>query len=205
MSQYMSAGVAALHLDDQVVNKRCGHLSKKGLVPEEVYLSHIRAAVNARQQNPGNIVIIVRTDALASLGFQVAKERLKKVIDIGADVAFLGGLISKKSAMQAWRLLAPTPVLLNTAHGDVTPTFNVREPKDMGFRVIISPTFALNEAYKSFTPALDKLQDEGVIACGEEKGDPSLRDNFGVCGLGQAMEFDRARQGGRGEIYENGV
>ena len=198
----MSAGVAALHLEDQVVNKRCGHLSNKELVPEEVYLSRIRAAVNARQKSPNDIVIIARTDALASLGFEAAVERLKKAIEIGADVAFLEGLTSKDDAVKACKELAPTPVLLNMAHGGVTPTFNVSEAKEMGFRIVIFPTLALNQVYKSVTAALDKLKMEGVVAYDETNGDPRIRDIFGVCGLDQAMEFDRAAGG---SMYSNGV
>ena len=167
---------------------------------EEVYFSRIRAAVNARQQHPGDIVIIARTDALASLGFEAAIERLKKAVEIGADVAFLEGLTSRDDAVKACKELAPTPVLLNMAHGGVTPTFNVSEAKKMGFKIVIFPTLALNEMYKSFTAALDKLRDDGVVAYGKEAGDPSLWDIFGVCGLDEAMEFDRAAGG---SIYEN--
>ena len=202
VAQYMAAGVAALHLEDQVVNKRCGHLSNKELVPEEVFLSRIRAAVNARQQTPGDILIIARTDALASLSYDAAINRLKKAIKTGADVAFLEGLTSREDAVRACKDLAPTPVLLNMAHGGVTPTFQVGEAREMGFRIVIFPTIALNEVYKSVTEALNKLKDEGTVAYGRDKGDPSLRDVFGVCGLDQAMEFDKAAGG---SMYSNGV
>ena len=104
--------------------------------------------------------------------------------------------------MKACRELSPTPVLLNLAHGGVTPTFDVQEAKEMGFRVIIFPSLALNEVYKSVTGAFDKLKKEGVISYYGDKGDPSLREIFGVCGLDQAMEFDR--QAG-GDMYSDGV
>jgi 2-methylisocitrate lyase-like PEP mutase family enzyme len=89
--QYIQAGVAAFHLEDQVVNKRCGHLRNKELVDEEVYLTHIRAAVNARAQSDSDILIIARTDALQSLGYDAAVSRLKVAIAVGADIAFLEG------------------------------------------------------------------------------------------------------------------
>lgn len=187
----MSAGVAALHLEDQVVNKRCGHLANKELVSEDVYLSRIRAAVTARHQNPGDIVIIARTDALASLGFETAVTRLKKAIEVGADVAFLEGLTSKEDAIGLCKELAPTPVLLNMAHGGVTPTFSVGEAKEMGFKIVIFPAMALNEVYKSVTAVFDRLKNEGVVDYDKEKGDPSLKEMFGVCGLDQAMQFNR--------------
>ena len=187
----MCAGVAALHLEDQVVNKRCGHLSNKQLVSEDIYLSRIRAAVNARRQNPGDIVIIARTDALASLGFEPATARLRKAIAIGADVAFLEGLTSKTDAEKACRQLAPAPVLLNMAHGGVTPSFDVDDAKQMGFRIVIFPSLALNQVYKSVSAAFDTLRNEGTVSHDQEKGgDPSLRALFGVCGLEEAMRFD---------------
>ena len=199
----MSAGVAALHLEDQVVNKRCGHLSNKELVSEEVYLSRIRAAVNARQQTPGDILIIARTDALASLGFETAIARLKKAIAIGADVAFLEGLTSKADAEKACQELAPTPVLLNMAHGGVTPSFDVDEAKQMGFRIVIFPSLALNQVYKSVSTAFDKLRNEGAVDYDRgQGGDPTLRDIFGVCGLEEAMRFDRDAGG---DMYTDGV
>ena len=73
----MTAGVAALHLEDQVQNKRCGHLCNQELVSEEVNASRIRAAVNMHQQMGGDIVLIARTDALQSLGFEAAVSWLK--------------------------------------------------------------------------------------------------------------------------------
>ena len=147
-------------------------------------------------------MIIARTDALASLGFEVAVSRLKKAISIGADVAFLEGLMSRDEAVKACQELAPTPVLLNMAHGGVTPTFNVTEAKEMGFRIVIFPTLALNEVYKSVTRTFERLREEGVATYGMDKGDPSLRDLFGVCGLDEAMKFD---QDAGGKMYGGGV
>jgi PEP phosphonomutase and related enzymes len=139
VSQYMRAGVAALHLEDQVVTKRCGHLRNKELVLEDEYLSRIKAAVNARSQTPGDIVIIARTDALQSLGYDASIARLKRAIALGADVAFLEGVTSKEEAKEACEDLAPTPVLFNAVSGGVSPNLSVQEAKELGFRVIIFP------------------------------------------------------------------
>lgn len=99
VAAYMRAGVAGLHLEDQVVNKRCGHLKNKALVSEEEYISRIRAAAMAREANHGDIVIIARTDALQSLGYDAAVQRLKKAVEAGADVAFLEG-VNKRGGVQ---------------------------------------------------------------------------------------------------------
>ncbi|KAK4073099.1 uncharacterized protein Triagg1_5379 [Trichoderma aggressivum f. europaeum] len=80
VSQYMQAGVAALHLEDQVQSKRCGHLLNKQIVPEDEFLSRIRAANIVRSKHLGDILIIARTDALQSEGYEVARDRLKAAI-----------------------------------------------------------------------------------------------------------------------------
>ena len=89
------------------------------------------------------------------------------------------------------------------AHGGVTPTFSVDEAKQMGFRIVIFPSLALNQVYKSVSTAFDLLRREGVVSYDREGGgDPSLRDLFGVCGLEDAMRFDRDAGG---DMYSDGV
>lgn len=100
VERYILAGVAGLHLEDQVIAKRCGHLGNKQLVDEETYLARIRAADAARKRL-GDIVIIARTDALQSLGFDAAIARLKKAVANGADVAFLEGMTTKEEMERA--------------------------------------------------------------------------------------------------------
>ncbi len=108
VAQYISAGVAAFHLEDQVVNKRCGHLAGKELVSEEEYLTRIRAAVMMREKLGSDIVIIARTDALHSLGFEASVSRLQKAIEVGADVAFLEAIQNKEQAKKVCDIFAKT-------------------------------------------------------------------------------------------------
>ncbi|KAL2011397.1 hypothetical protein VTN00DRAFT_4115 [Thermoascus crustaceus] len=199
VSQYMRAGVAALHLEDQVVNKRCGHLRNKELVPEEEYLSRIRAAVNARAETPGDIVIIARTDALESLGYDVAISRLKRAIELGADVAFLEGITSREEAKKICEDLAPTPVLFNAVPGGVSPDLSAQEAKELGFQIIIFPAFALKPVYESVSQAAKILKEKGAQ---DASGNGSPRDLFNICGLKKAVEFDIAA-GGR--LYAKGI
>jgi 2-methylisocitrate lyase-like PEP mutase family enzyme len=91
---YINAGVAAFHLEDQVMNKRCGHLKNKELVDEDTFASRIKAASLTREEMGRDIVIIARTDALAEYGYDVAVSRLKTAVKTGADVAFLEGVQS---------------------------------------------------------------------------------------------------------------
>lgn len=89
VAQYINAGAAGFHLEDQVVNKKCGHLAGKECVSLEEYVSRIRAAVLTREKIGSDIVIIARTDALQQIGLDDAIQRLKAAVAAGADVAFL--------------------------------------------------------------------------------------------------------------------
>jgi 2-methylisocitrate lyase-like PEP mutase family enzyme len=201
--QYIQAGVAGFHLEDQVVNKRCGHLKNKEMVDEDVYLSRIRAAVNARTKVGRDIVIIARTDALETLGYDAAVSRLKNAIRVGADVAFLEGITSKAEAKKVCQELAPTPVLLNMVDGGVTPHFTVAEAKEIGFKLIIYPGFALGPVHNAVTAAAKELKETGdnAKATADTHG-MGPRELFMVCGLKEAMEFDIAAGG---SAYSNGV
>lgn len=199
-AQYMQAGVAAFHLEDQVQTKRCGHLRNKELVDEEVFLSRIKAAVNMRAQTVGDILIIARTDALQSLGFEAALDRLKKAIAIGADVAFLEGIGSAEQAKKVCQELSPTPVLLNNVAGGLTPKWTVQEANDLGFRIVIYPGFALGPVYKAVADAAKELKETGDLHVPAGSGGP--KEIFEVCGLKDAIEFDIAAGG---NLYAKGV
>jgi 2-methylisocitrate lyase-like PEP mutase family enzyme len=201
VEQYMQAGVAALHLEDQVVNKRCGHLKNKEIVDEETFVSRIRAAANKRAGLEGDIVIIARTDSLQSLGYDAAVSRLKAAIAVGADVAFLEGFTSKEEGKKVCGELAPTPVLLNMVGGGVTPDITVAEAREMGFKIIIFPGLALSAVYQSVAAAAKELKDTGSIRA--VKGHPATpKAIFEVCGLKDAIAFDVAAGG---KLYTNGV
>lgn len=191
---YISAGVAGLHLEDQVLSKRCGHLAGKELVDEETYLSRIRAAVLAREEmrrtTGGDIVLIARTDALQSLGYNVAIDRLKKSIEIGADMAFLEGLLSLDQCRAVCADLAPTPVLLNMVPAGVTPSITTYQAQEMGFRLMIYPGLPLAAVYESVTAACRELKQTGQIKVSEEQLQAGVKGIFELCGLRECIEFD---------------
>ena len=197
---YMQAGVAAFHLEDQVQTKRCGHLRNKELVDEEIFLSRIRAAINMRAQTSGDILIIARTDALQSLGFEAALDRLKKAVAIGADIAFLEGIANEEQAKKASQQLSPTPVLLNNVAGGLTPKWSVQQAEELGFRIVIYPGFALGPVYKAVADAAKELKETGDLIVSAGSGGP--KDIFEVCGLKEAIEFDTAAGG---NLYAKGV
>lgn len=200
--QYMQAGVAAFHLEDQVVNKRCGHLKNKEIVDEDTFISRIRAAANMRAQLPGDIVIIARTDALQSLGYDAAISRLKSAIAVGADVAFLEGFTTKEEGRRVCKELAPTPVLLNMVPGGVTPNITVAEAQEMGFRLVIYPGFALGPVHEAVSAAAKQLKETGSVQSANATTTEGPKKLFMICGLNEAIKFDIDAGG---KMYENGV
>ncbi|KAJ5587976.1 Pyruvate/Phosphoenolpyruvate kinase-like domain-containing protein [Penicillium hispanicum] len=200
VAQYMRAGVAALHLEDQVVNKRCGHLKNKQLVSENEYRSRIQAAVNMRQQLHGDIVIIARTDALQLQGFEAAMKRLQMAIALGADVAFLEGIRTVNEARRACQELHPTPVLYNMVQGGVSPRLTVAQAQEIGFKIIIYPAICTRAAYMSITQSVQCLKETGDFP-DETAGIPPA-SLYKICGLNEAMELD---QMAGGNAYEGGV
>jgi 2-methylisocitrate lyase-like PEP mutase family enzyme len=139
VQQYARAGVAALHIEDQVQTKRCGHLMGKSVVSREEYLTRIRAAVLARDQLQGplgDFVIIARTDSAQVLGMEEAVERLKLAADVGADVCFIEGVKTQELLEKTVAALAPKPVLVNVISGGLTPSFTSQEAESMGAKII---------------------------------------------------------------------
>ncbi|CAI6332391.1 unnamed protein product [Periconia digitata] len=196
VTSYIRAGVAGLHLEDQVLTKRCGHLKGKQVVDPGEYTSRIRAAVLAREQSGGDIVIIARTDALQGLGYDEAISRLKMAVKAGADAAFLEGVGSREEAENFVRDLKPTPCLFNNVPGGVSPDFTAREVKEIGYKVAIYPALAMEVVYPAVRIAVRQLFDDGSVASVEKDGKRwSPRELFEVCGLTESMEFDRKAGG----------
>jgi 2-methylisocitrate lyase-like PEP mutase family enzyme len=195
---YIAAGVAAFHLEDQVVNKRCGHLKNKELVSLETYISRIRAASTMRSQLGRDVIIIARTDALASLGYDEALHRLKAAVDAGADVAFLEGVRSKEEAVKFCKDMDGVPCLYNCVPGGVSPVLDVETASQCGYRMIITPTIALGAVYEAVNKAYKGLKEEGNTT---GNGVP-VRELFESCGLDEAVKFD-IKAGGK--LYEKGV
>ncbi|KAB5529006.1 putative carboxyphosphonoenolpyruvate mutase [Coniochaeta sp. 2T2.1] len=199
VEQYVQAGVAGFHIEDQITTKRCGHLKNKELATETEWYARIRAAVNARAKTGRDIVIIARTDALQSLGYDAAVERLKGALALGADVAFLEGIESKEQARHVCIELSPYPVLLNMVQGGVTPYLSVPEAQEHGFKLVIYPALALAPVYTSVSEAYEQLRQTGDV---EHDVKLTPKEIFSVCGLKEAVEFDVAAGGA---LYKNGV
>ncbi|KAF3766597.1 putative carboxyphosphonoenolpyruvate phosphonomutase [Cryphonectria parasitica EP155] len=199
VEHYIRSGVAGAHLEDQILTKRCGHLSGKKVVSRDEYLVRIRAAVATKRRLRSDFVLIARTDALQSLGYEECIERLRAARDEGADVGLLEGFRSKEQAAAAVAALAPWPLLLNSVENGHSPLITVEEAKAMGFRIMIFSFATLAPAYAAIRETLVRLRDHGVV--GTPDGITPVR-LFEVCGLQDAMEVDN---GAGGKAFSEGV
>lgn len=191
VARYITAGVAGFHLEDQVVNKRCGHLAGKQLVSREEYYSRIKAAVNMRRQLGSEIVIIARTDALQSLGFDEALARLQGAVALGADVAFMEAIQTREQVTKVCEAFKETgiPVMYGMVQGTKSPRLTVQEAKDLGIKIMVYAAVCLIPVYISVSRALKKLKDDGdTESYGTEISPHAV---FDVCGMAELMEFDR--------------
>ncbi|KAF8889296.1 oxaloacetate acetylhydrolase [Infundibulicybe gibba] len=199
VTAYARAGVAALHIEDQVQSKRCGHLLGKQLVPVSEYVTRIRAAVAARAAIPGcDIVLIARSDAAQGEGMDEALKRLKAAVAAGADVAFLEGVRSGADVARTVREMAPTPVLLNIVTGGSTPDFTTQDAKELGVKMVIFPLISAVSAVHAIREALESLKNCGSDVPTARGMGP--RQFFEVMGLEEAIRLD---QKAGGDSYHN--
>ncbi|MFT3815531.1 MAG: isocitrate lyase/PEP mutase family protein [Acidovorax sp.] len=153
--EYEARGVAAIHIEDQVSPKRCGHLDGKEVVSREDFLSKIRAAVEARSTR--DFVVIARTDARAMLSLDEAVWRANAALDAGADMAFVEATQTLDEVAAVPRQVKG-PCLLNVVPGGRTPIFDLRQAQDMGYRLAILPGLMLKAAIEAGDAALAELQ-----------------------------------------------
>ena len=195
---YVRAGVAAFHIEDQVQQKRCGHLANKAIVDRGVFAMRIRAAVAARRAKRSDIVVIARTDCLASMGYDEALARLKEARDVGADAGLLEGPDSEETMERIVKDLAPWPVVLNMVEKGRTPTVSVKRAKEIGYRCVIWSFAGLVPALLALRQAYSCLKETGLI----EGKKLSPKEVFEVCGLGEWM---RVESEAGGAVFTNGV
>jgi len=155
--QYEKAGVAAIQLEDQTWPKRCGHMAGKSVIETAEMAGKIRAAVDARKDR--KLLIIARTDAIATHGFDQAIERVHKYAEAGADVLFIEAPVNMEQLEKIPRLLSPSPVLLNLAPR--TPNLSVDQIRSMGFAIAIYPGVCLAAAIAGCTEEVKRIRETG--------------------------------------------
>jgi methylisocitrate lyase len=153
---FEQAGAAGLHLEDQVLPKRCGHLSGKALIEPEAMAAKVRAAVASRR-DPG-FVVVARTDARSAEGFDQAVDRARLYLDAGADMIFPEALESIEEFARFARAV-PAPLLANMTEFGRGPLLTLDELGDLGYRAALYPLTAFRAAMKAAEEVLIHLRD----------------------------------------------
>ncbi len=153
------AGAAAIQIEDQVLPKKCGHLSGKRLVPPEEMVKKIIAAVEARRKDT---LIIARTDARSVEGLEAAIERAKLYVEAGADIIFPEALRSLEEFERFARELPGVPLLANMTEFGKTPYITVEEFKRAGYKIVIFPVTTFRMAMGAARTALEIISREGT-------------------------------------------
>ncbi|MFZ5825868.1 MAG: methylisocitrate lyase [Bacillota bacterium] len=156
--EYEKAGLAAVHMEDQIFPKRCGHLPGKSVVPVEEMCAKIRAAVDARQDP--DFMIIARTDARAVNGLEDAIERSLAYVEAGADMVFPDALTSAEEfAAYARGIGGRAPCMANMTEFGQTPYMPSAEFFRMGYAMVIYPVTTFRVMMKAVRDALVELKE----------------------------------------------
>ncbi len=155
---FENAGAAGIHLEDQVLPKRCGHLSGKQLVEPAVMAAKIRAAVAAK--NDPDFVIIARTDARGVSGFEDAVQRARLYLEAGADAVFPEALESE-AEFAAFAKAVPAPLLANNTEFGKSPNLDFQTLAGLGYRLVLYPVTAFRVALRAARDTLAELKKAG--------------------------------------------
>jgi 2-methylisocitrate lyase-like PEP mutase family enzyme len=150
------AGADGIQIEDQVSPKRCGHFSGKDVISTEEAVDKIKAAVDARQDQ--DLLIVARTDAAATLGFDAALDRAQQFHEAGADVLFVEAMTTE-AQIRALPARLPAPQLINMVIGGRTPIVSAAELADLGYAIVLYANAALQGALAGMQRALTVLRD----------------------------------------------
>ena len=152
------AGVAAVHLEDQVAQKRCGHRPNKAIVSLEEMVDRVKAAVDARV-NP-DFVIMARTDALAVEGLQSAIERAQACVEAGADMIFPEA-VTELGMYRQFADAVNVPILANITEFGATPLYSQQELGEAGVSLVLYPLSSFRAASKAALGVYEAIRRDG--------------------------------------------
>jgi 2-methylisocitrate lyase-like PEP mutase family enzyme len=157
--EYVQAGVAALHLEDQVAPKRCGQMAGIRLMDAQENVLRLRCALEARGSDP--LLVIGRTDALPAAGIEEAVRRAHLYQEAGVDLVFVDG-IKKIAEVEAVARAVQGPKVVSIVDGNETTALTARDLQDMGFSLVFYAVTALFSAAKAMADALAALRRDGT-------------------------------------------
>jgi methylisocitrate lyase len=152
-------GVAGVHMEDQVVAKRCGHRPNKSIVSTEEMVHRITAAIDGRQDP--SFLIMARTDALATEGLEASIERCKKYVEAGADALFVEAVTELDQYRAFAKALPGVPLLANLTEFGKTPLFSLPELASVDVSMALYPLSAFRAMSKAADTVFETLKKEG--------------------------------------------
>jgi 2,3-dimethylmalate lyase len=185
---YEAAGVAGIHIEDQVAPKKCGHMEGKQVIAAAEMAEKIRAAADARARP--EFVIIARTDARAVEGLDRALERARRYREAGADALFIEAVTSEAEAEAVARAFPGVPLLFNWAEGGKTPPIGLDRLTALGYRIVIFPISTLLAATAAMRRILREIAEAGTpaAALGEL---PAFGEFLDFIGLPEVREAEQ--------------
>ena len=188
VQEYELAGVSAIHIEDQVTPKKCGHMEDKQVISSSEMVEKIHAATEARRSP--EFLIIARTDSRAMEGLDSALRRGRMYREAGADALFIEAPQNEQEIEEVARTLADVPLLFNWAEGGKTPPMPLERIAELGFRLVIFPIGALLVATKAIRELAAEIKKNGTpIRVASEL--MSFKDFNDFAGLPEIRELER--------------
>ncbi len=192
--EYERAGVAGLHIEDQVAPKKCGHIAGKQVIPAKEFAEKVRAAVEHRTDP--DLVVIARTDARAVTSLDDAIERGNLYAEAGADAIFVEAPQSEDEIQRIAREVK-APLLANMVAGGRTPAIKVSELERLGFKIAIFPVVCMGAAIPAMEGALARLKERETDWPDDPAASPPLSplDIFRKVGFDWWSDIERNYRG----------
>lgn len=190
--EYQRAGAAGLHLEDQVMPKKCGHFEGKELVPPEEMVGKIQAALAARDDP--DFLLIARTDARTVVGLPEAIARAKLYASAGADAIFVETPRSVEEYAEIRRALPNTLLIADVTEGGKSPALSAEEYYALGFQLVLFSASAIRAVMQTLNTFYAKARAEGTTN-GLLKGIVGFEDRNRILDLSGIEELDRRFSG----------
>lgn len=187
VEQFERTGACAIHLEDQEIPKKCGHLEGKRVISAGRMVDRLKASLDARADE--NFLIIARTDARATHGLDEALDRGRLYAETGADVIFIEAPESVDEVEEIGRRFKDVPLLMNRGGGGKTPALSAAELERMGFQIVIFPGDLQKAAGKAMIEILSILKETGNTDSAQAMM-MSFEERFEILGLSRFRELE---------------